>query len=216
MFAQDKIVTINHSTSFQAEDNDSIIYGEITNHNTIDSGYSEKLIYDSINNYLKMKEEYFNDKLTRITKYNKNKLPIEVREYLIDSSVCITYFRDNGLPSSKSYRTNNDIEIRDQITWYTNGKIASYGEYCILTDNNRDSLEMKYQIISNFGVAKVVMWLNDKCGIWRYWNEDGILIKEEFWENGDLVSKTYDAQGNLIGEGKFENAFNPARSLLKR
>ena len=96
MFAQDKIVTINHSTSFQAEDNDSIIYGEITNHNTIDSGYSEKLIYDSINNYLKMKEEYFNDKLTRITKYNKNKLPIEVREYLIDSSVCITYFRDNG------------------------------------------------------------------------------------------------------------------------
>jgi antitoxin component YwqK of YwqJK toxin-antitoxin module len=35
-------------------------------------------------------------------------------------------------------------------------------------------------------------------GKWEYWNEKGILIKEEFWEKGILKeTKEYDDEGNL-------------------
>ena len=164
----------------------------------INNDYVENLIYDSIYDYLKVKEEYLEKKLIRSIIYNKDGFVIEARDYLCDGTIAITFYSDKGSPSSKVYLTKDDIEIRDYIKWHQNGNIAIYGEYCTL-GIGKDTLTLKFESISTSGTVKTSMQFNNKCNLWKYWNKEGKLIKEEFWEKGVLKeTKEYDKEGNLI------------------
>ena len=164
----------------------------------INNDYVENLIYDSIYDYLKVKEEYLEKKLIRSIIYNKDGFVIEARDYLCDGTIAITFYSDKGSPSSKVYLTKDDIEIRDYIKWHQNGNIAIYGEYCPL-GIGKDTLTLKFESISTSETVKTSVQFNNKCNLWKYWNKEGKLIKEEFWEKGVLKeTKEYDKEGNLI------------------
>jgi antitoxin component YwqK of YwqJK toxin-antitoxin module len=94
-------------------------------------------------------------------------------------------------------RYKNHIRVGLWREYYNNGNLKIRGHYyncknpILITRANIDSIQSIYPALFNDSQLYFKDFLELKSGKWQYFNEQGNLIKEEFYEKGHLV-KTVD------------------------
>lgn len=84
--------------------------------------------------------------------------------------------------------------VKNNATYWRNGKPS--GKYEKYYQNGNLNVKGKYKSIKKRYCKGVC---SRPVGKWKYWNEKGVLIKEEIWRKGILKeTKEYDEEGNLI------------------
>lgn len=179
----------------------------------IDTEYFEtsqlhhKLFYYDTNNKLRKtvvfyKSGAFQRITNRNTKDESDGLYLEFYEngalkhygiYINDTGFSYSYYEDGRIKkysqSKDSYLINYEVSFCSEGELYTEIFYDSTG-YSVTGYHCNGNLRVRGRNESDY---------IKKIGKWEYWNEKGILIKEEFWEKGVLKeTKEYDEEGNLI------------------
>ncbi|MBN2778864.1 MAG: hypothetical protein JXR36_14595 [Bacteroidales bacterium] len=100
-------------------------------------------------------------------------------------------FYDNGQLMVKG-KYKNDARIGKWYEYYSNGQIKATGKYCtdikpiVVTMENQMQLLNKYPYLEN-EVKYIGIVLDFKSGTWLYYNEQGNIIKEEYYSQGNLI-----------------------------
>lgn len=109
-------------------------------------------------------------------------------------SLFTTYYENGQIMFTGNYK--EDARTGEWKEYYENGKLKSEGSYCIdiapviVTYDNVDSLKKEYPNLIDDTIF-VNYALDFKSGTWKYYNGEGKLIREEFYEKGKLI-KTQD------------------------
>jgi len=158
------------------------------------------------------KSYFSNGKLSMIINYKDGYLHGEWKQYYKNGKIMTEgYFKENAkIGTWKSYYKNGiprteENYLPEVLVFLPSG--LSYEKIKIIGNKNKTLREDIASIIidefkdenKSFFELPRVIYLKDS--LYKYWNEQGILIREEFWEKGILKeTKEYDEEGNLIKE----------------
>lgn len=102
-------------------------------------------------------------------------------------------FYENGNQMNKG-RYKNHIRVGIWREYYNNGNLKTKGRYLnsknpiLITRNNIDSIQSIYPALFSNTQLYFKDFLELKSGKWQYFNEEGDLTKEEFYEKGHLIN----------------------------
>jgi hypothetical protein len=114
----------------------------------------------------------------------KNGIPIEWKEFYLCNKIKTegSYFDTEILTT---------ITSNDTIKLCIKDRKKNIKEIKELNNTLIDSIRTEFLLDKSSGIP-FPLERNIKNGIWKYWNEDGKLIKEEFFDKGNLINtKTY-------------------------
>lgn len=122
---------------------------------------------------------YYSGKLGNKLNYKQNKL----------DGLFITYYENGQIMFIGNYKEDAQIGLWKE--YYEKGNLKSEGNYCediapvFLNYDNIDSLIIEYP---NLIDDKIFLnyTLDFKSGKWCYYNEEGKIIREEFYQKGKL------------------------------
>ena len=105
-------------------------------------------------------------------------------------SLFVTFFENGQVMFIGNYKEDARTGLWKE--YFENGKLKSEGCYCedihpvYVTHDNVDSLKNEYpNLIDN--IIFLDYTLDFKSGQWKYYNEKGMLIREEYYEKGKLI-----------------------------
>lgn len=163
------------------------------------------IVKEGINAYftngnLEMLFFYMNDKLNGDAYVYYPSLSIKKKRFYVNDTLqgTATDYYENGIVES----IGNIVDGAKSGIWvsyYSDGIIKSEGKYTVInTDEvNEEGLNKILQVFFDNWIT--LNSLEVKDGKWKYFSENGKLLKEEFWEKGILKeTKEYDEEGNLI------------------
>ncbi len=130
--------------------------------------------YQNVNDY------YLNGSLK--TSYN-------IKGFTKKFGIVFTYFESGAVKEICNYYSNRKID--EYFAFYENGILKVQGQYQSLKENpNIEIIGDTITIKNEFGepIEEIeFITTSKKKGIWRYWNENGVLVKEEYYEDGGLI-----------------------------
>jgi len=105
----------------------------------------------------------------------------------------IYYYKNGQLSGHSTYKFGREDSIWTRH--YENGQMKSQGMYHFNSIDMRLELKEHYDTVTveNWETGEIMVnligesYFKPKNGIWKYWNEDGKLVKKELYINGELV-----------------------------
>lgn len=156
-------------------------------------------VYES-NNQINTSISYYDSgRLSRINIFDDKENHI-IYEVLYDSTgkvdIETNYIYKDSILHKKSYYTHTNQKALEYfegnkptsyLEYHLDGKIRIKGTILGMPINHVDKWQYYY---ANGNLEKEVFYSktnpNYKSGIWKYWDENGKLIKQEWYENGEL------------------------------
>lgn len=119
-------------------------------------------------------EFYRNGNMKRYRNYILGKLEGDYSEYY-----------ENGVDSIKATFKSNVLIGKFQ-SYYKTGQLASMGGYY----NQKESMYNDTVLVGDsYEILEIINWGFGKDKDWKYYSENGDLVKEEMWDKGELVSR---------------------------
>lgn len=118
-----------------------------------------------------------------ITEYHKDTNVIKKLKFRDAEKLAIIEFKDNGDKYKKAIYSLDNLKFKTVTKYHSNGNIILIANY----DNG--IVTGDFQKFYNNGNLKSKGVYNKmkKEGLWKYYDENGIFIKEELYRNGELV-----------------------------
>jgi antitoxin component YwqK of YwqJK toxin-antitoxin module len=118
-----------------------------------------------------------------ITEYYKDTNIIKKLKYRGDEKLTIIEFKNNGDKYKKAIYSLDNLMFKTVTKYHSNGNVVLIANY------NKGIVTGNFQKFYDNGNPKSLGLYNKmkKEGFWKYYDENGALVKEELYKNGELV-----------------------------
>ena len=118
-----------------------------------------------------------------IVEYHKTTKNIKKLKFWDNDELTIVEYKENGIRFKKSVYSTSNLKFKTVTKYHTNGNIILIASY----DNGIVTGKFK-KFYDNGNIKSEGMYNKmKKEGVWKYYNEQGVFLKEEFYDNGTLV-----------------------------
>ncbi len=118
-----------------------------------------------------------------ITEYYKDINVVKKLKYRLADKLTIIEFKENGKKYKKAIYSIDNLKFKTVTKYHSNGNIILIANY----DNGIVTGEFQKFYTNGNPKSKGVYNKMKKEGIWKYFDESGIFIKEELYKDGELV-----------------------------
>ncbi|WP_299116454.1 toxin-antitoxin system YwqK family antitoxin [uncultured Winogradskyella sp.] len=118
-----------------------------------------------------------------ITEYHNDTNAIKKLKFRDTEKLTIIEYKDNGVKYKKAVYSLDNLKFKTVTKYHSNGNIILIANY----DNGIVTGEFQKFYENGNSKSKGVYNKMKKEGTWKYYDENGNFIKEEFYKNGELV-----------------------------
>jgi len=153
------------------------------------------------NGDLKSQINCLNDTITEVSYYKNGNLRKLTKEYSLHDSTSYYYYSvaycENGRKISEDF-SGRDYKF---TSYYCNGHKQAKGEknadryligkYCEWHENGKVAVKGTFSQTDSANILTGTTWsgVGQKEGKWKYYDENGKLVKVEIWKGGKMISR---------------------------